>query len=473
MYAAEKDRSGAYNVSSRGRQLSTPKCKPGISPLIFTDFLLDKTVFLDITDMSKYLPPLKEQVVLVDHLPEEENMFSWYRRVIDTLNTLSQNGYGMTVLSTMLQFALSYLDKPYGMEPIYDPLTENRVLVSPNNFEQYSTLDCMTSKETKLIEIVESELREGRNCFVFAEYTASPSTCATGRLKELIEHRIGLKSNEVVILESTSVTAQEREEWIHKKAEEGMKVCIVNPKCVETGLDFCFDYNNRYYNYPTLIFYQMGYSLFTIWQASRRHYRLNQRTECRTYYMGYRGTIQETVIELIAKKMSATSAIQGKFSAEGLSAMAQGVDTRLQLAQALSTNDVSTGNNLQDMFDVINQTESEDGSIYTPMKLFSELMCDVAEEMIEEAKDSGATSVIDISSLIEKAVTNVAEKNEGTVCSSMLSFLFGKPVASSEETGNSDTMVEQTVQSSILTTTKRKRNIAVNEGQISIFNMEI
>lgn len=50
---------------------------------------------------------------------------------------------------------------------------------------------------------------------------------------------------------------------------------------------------------------------------------MNQTMECRTYYMAYEGTAQAKVIELIAEKQVATAAIQGKFSVEGISAMAE------------------------------------------------------------------------------------------------------------------------------------------------------
>lgn len=134
--------------------------------------------------------------------------------------------------------------------------------------------------------------------------------------------------------------------------------------------------NGVSYNYPTLIFYQLGYSLFTIWQASRRHYRLNQREECRTYYIAVKHTVQEAVIGLIAEKMAATSAIQGKFSTEGLTAMANGVDAKVKLAQALSDMDNSTGSDLQDMFDVINQEDFDDSQYtnYKPMLNLAELL---------------------------------------------------------------------------------------------------
>jgi hypothetical protein len=47
-----------------------------------------------------------------------------------------------------------------------------------------------------------------------------------------------------------------------------MQVMITNSSLVETGLDL-----NAF---TTLIFYSMGYKLFTLRQASRRSWRINQ-----------------------------------------------------------------------------------------------------------------------------------------------------------------------------------------------------
>lgn len=371
-YMFETTGDGNYNKSSRGRQLSTPKQEPGISPLIFTDFLLDRTVFLDLSDMSRFLPSLKEQVVTV---PLEDNIKASYSKVVDTLkeNSRKQGGFGL--ISRMLQFSLSYTDKAYGVEPIKNPVNGSVVCI-PDSFDEYRKADRLTNKENKLIELIKSELKENRNCVVFADYTASPETCVSYRIKDILMTHLGLYDNEVVVLESASPPAVKREAWIHKKASEGAKVFITNPKCVETGLDLCFEYEGAKYNYPTLLFYQMGYNMFTIWQASRRAYRLNQTEECRNYYIASEGTVQPAVIKLIAEKQVATAAIQGHFSAEGLAAMAQGVDARLRLVQALASNDTESQNELQNMFDVIAASKGDDTSYadYRPMLTFDELM---------------------------------------------------------------------------------------------------
>ena len=78
---------------------------------------------------------------------------------------------------------------------------------------------------------------------------------------------------------------------------------------------------------------------------------------------------------MIAEKQAATSAIQGKFSTEGLAAMANGTDARMKLAQSLSELDLESGTNLQDMFDVLSDVVEDDSyNQYHPMVLLDELI---------------------------------------------------------------------------------------------------
>lgn len=364
------------NKMSKGKQLASPKVKPGISPKVFTDFLMDKAVFLDLSDMSKFLPPLKEKVVIVNTEPE---VVQEYNNVTGRLKEEARTKGGHGLLGSMLQFSLSYADKPYGVGPVIHPNTGKEV-IKPADLS-YLTERGLLNKESELIRIINKEISEDRNVVVYAEYTNSEETCVTERLKDIIERNCGLYG-QVQIIKASSPEAIKREAWLHEKAASGIRVFITNPKILETGVDLCFTHKDVAYNYPTLIFYQLGYSLFTIWQASRRHYRLCQKRECRTYYMASKSTVQPAVIKLIAAKQVATSAIQGKFSAEGLAAMAEGVDTRLILAKALADRDTENQDELQQMFDVLADTSDDTEVSYVPMSTYYEL---VGEE--EPAKE--------------------------------------------------------------------------------------
>jgi hypothetical protein len=87
-----------------------------------------------------------------------------------------------------------------------------------------------------------------------------------------------------------------------------------------------------------LIFYQTGYNLFTMRQASRRAWRIGQRNDCKVVYLYYRGTLQARAMALMGKKMEAAQALEGKFSAEGLASMA-GEEGSAEMALAKSLAD--------------------------------------------------------------------------------------------------------------------------------------
>lgn len=354
------DENSTHKKSSRGKVFQQPRIKPGISPKLFIDFLLDRAVFLDLSDLSKHLPPLHEYIKLVK-LPDMVQQS--YSSTINTLKNAMSSPEGRGLLGAILQFGLSYPDKPYGRSAIISPFVKDTVIANIENFEEYEEMDELLPKEEVLVSIVSKEINEGRNCFVYCSYTGNSETNVTTRLQQIIETHCNLRGR-VHILQATSPSAIKREQYIHQKANDGVKVFICNPKLVETGLDFCFEYKGKKFNYPTLIFYQMTYELSVLWQASRRAYRLSQTKECRTYWLAYENTLQSAALEIMAEKQVATSAIQGKFSTEGLAAMAKGVDAKVRLAQALAKGDQSNRESLENMFDALNKSNNEQEDLF-------------------------------------------------------------------------------------------------------------
>ena len=364
---------------SRGRQMQAPKVLPGISPLIFSEFLLDCAVFLNLVDMSANLPPLYEQIALVEPLSDlEDQMMKDYRKVIQVVKDYEHHTH-VNMMSVRNQFSLSYLDHPYGVPPILNPETGSEVC-EPMDYHMLIEGDAMLAKEAKLVEIVKEELGNNRNCVVYVEYSQDASSNVLFRLQELLCRECGLEEQEVIVMQSGYPSALKREEWMHDRAREGMRVMICNPRLCETGLDFCWEEEGKVYNYPNLIFYQIGYSLFVVWQAAGRAWRLNQREECHTYYLAYKHTVQQAILQVLGEKKAATSAIQGKFSADGLAAMAQGVDTQVRIAQIMSEMDEESGNRLQEMFDVLGNVTDDEYAKCERMKLFNELVKNVDVE---------------------------------------------------------------------------------------------
>ena len=119
-----------------------------------------------------------------------------------------------------------------------------------------------------------------------------------------------------------------REEWVDKRVREGVKVLIVNPALVETGLDL-----NAF---TTLVFYNIAFNLYVFRQASRRSWRINQTApKVEIYMLYYTDTMQHKALRLMASKLSAATVIEGQISDEGLAAMSDCQDLTTQLAKEL------------------------------------------------------------------------------------------------------------------------------------------
>ncbi len=73
-----------------------------------------------------------------------------------------------------------------------------------------------------------------------------------------------------------------------------VEVVICHPKLVETDL----------LAFPILYFYETGFSLHTLRQASRRSWRIGQRHAVRVKFVTCSGTMQETCLRLMARKSS-------------------------------------------------------------------------------------------------------------------------------------------------------------------------
>lgn len=344
-----------YNASGRGRQLTSPTVKAGVSLMLYVDFLLENSVMLNINDMAKYMPQLNEYIREVE--PPDDLRLSYNDSISGIKEVLSEI-IGKGLQSTMLQFALSYPDKPYGRSPIYSLTFEDEVVVDPDDLKKYEDIDCLLPKEKELVEIINQEREEGRDCFVYMEYSGKEETNISNRLVEVIEKHCNMKGG-VELLDSKSVKTKDRERYIKKRSEK-VHVWVTNYRNVETGIDFVGEFEGRKFNYPTLIYFQMGTNLSSVWQASRRHYRLNQTKECRTYYLHYKGTLQSSVLELMAEKISSASAIQGNFSESALESMRKTEDPIAKLAKKLLSGNMADGKEIENLLAQTRKNIEED-----------------------------------------------------------------------------------------------------------------
>jgi len=309
------------NRCSKAKTTSTVRRKPGASPLLFGEFLMQLCAFVFLEDISAELPPYEESYLSV---PMDPLMMAAYRELEDSIRkALKEHKGNRSVLSTMLNTLLLYPDHPYGLGTLYGKEFDQEVKRNVS-FVIAGTQDLpedqLYSKERKLIEEVKKELAEGRRCQVFAVYTQKHDV--TARLHRILSNE-GIRT---AVLRA-SVDTSKREAWYARQIKERVQVVISHPKLVETGLDLL--------DFPTILFYESGYSLHTLRQASRRSWRIGQRRPVRVKFLCYEGTMQTACLRLMGKKLLVALTMEGKFAGEGLQNIDEDDDMLSALAREL------------------------------------------------------------------------------------------------------------------------------------------
>lgn len=310
----EPDAEYASNRRTRRRQIQTRQL-PGVSPLVYSRFLLEQAAFLTLTDMGKELPDYEEIPVALQMPQPVENAYS---KMEHTLVSAMKRDKRLSrkILSAYLNLLTVYPDQPYNQAAILHPET-GEPIVTP---EDLADFDWIGPKEAAVLELAEKALAKGERVLV---YTCWVRTDSQQKLQQLLQRR-GYRAE----IMTDKVKTTEREAWVQKRLAAELQVLITNPSLVETGLDL-----NAF---TTLIFYSMGTKLFTLRQASRRGWRINQTApKVTVYLLYYQHTMQHKFLKLMASKLAAAGMIEGNFSEEGLAAMSDIQDMTTQMAKEL------------------------------------------------------------------------------------------------------------------------------------------
>ncbi len=289
---------------------------PGVSPLVYSRFLLEYTAFLSLSDMGKDLPDYEEIPVPLD-MPEKVREGYEYAEHILQKVLKSDRKAANKLLSAYLNLLTVYPDQPYDQPEIVHPI-DGDVIVKPANAACFEDI---LPKEEKVLEIVRDKVAAGGRVLVYTRWTRTDSQQKLLKLLTQAGYRTEILA--------TTVPPNKREEWVEKRVRSGLQVLITNQKCVETGLDLN--------DFTTLIFYSMGFNLFTLRQASRRSWRINQAApRVEVYLLYYKDTMQAKAMKLMASKLAVAGIIEGTLSEEGLAAMSDVRDLTSQMAKELS-----------------------------------------------------------------------------------------------------------------------------------------
>jgi hypothetical protein len=288
---------------------------PGVSPAVIR-FLLPITLFGNITDLGYELPPLYEDIVSV---PMTTQQAAQYR---DTSRALF--GAALELARVGDAGALSVWFNTVRFRPASAFRSEQVNYSGKKGGEIHFELPAVITrgepwlpKERKLAEIVRSNMDEGRKTLTFVEQTGTRDI--RDRLRQALVNLVPggrMTLVEVGSLSANSMAPAKREAWIKANAPS-MDALLVNPRLIETGLDLLV--------FPDLVFYETTTSLYTMWQAMRRVWRLGQDREVHVRFLAYENTMEQVILERMGLKMKYAQLLYGE-SASGVLVEADGDD---------------------------------------------------------------------------------------------------------------------------------------------------
>jgi len=284
-----------YSRSSMtGQKKYSKKAKelPGVSPAVIR-YLLPITIFGKITDLGYKLPRLHEEVDVIPMSVEQQEQYDDFNTsYLDDALELLQSGKdkgGVSSWFANIRFRPN--------SSFRDEEANYHDLISYELPAVISEEDPYLPKETRLIEIIKENIAQGKKTLVFAEQTGTRDI--RSRLVQILEENIpGIRAKFL----KTSIKPAKREAWINQHAPH-LDVLISNPKLVETGLDLVMFSDIRFYGLPL--------SLYTLWQAMRRVWRLGQTCEVTCGFMVYKGTIEHALLSRVGSKLKAAMTLYG------------------------------------------------------------------------------------------------------------------------------------------------------------------
>ena len=264
--------------SRRRRYRKIVRERPGLAPgALF--HLIGDSVFLRLSDVASGLPPYEEQVLLspMDREPDETGFSQCgaYDEVFTTLRAALADALAKgskRLLAAYLQTLLAYPDGCVRGETVFDPQTGDPIVQVPPLSEVK-----LYPKEKTLVDLVAAERMEGHRVLVYATHTGTRDI--TERMEEILA-RHGFK---VAVMKADAVAPDRREAWVADRVKEGVDVLVCHPRLVQTGLDLV--------DFPTIVWFETDYSIYTMRQASRRSWRIGQSRPVKVVFLAYRNSL--------------------------------------------------------------------------------------------------------------------------------------------------------------------------------------
>lgn len=287
--------------TARGKRTSIRVSKaPGFGPKGILRCLLPYTVFLKLSDLGRdVLPPYKEEFREVAMTREQSEEYQMLSASLSTALRQAMAKRDSTLLGVVLNSLLAWPECCFRPEVVRHPRTRETLAAVPALFHSLEA----TPKELELIAICRAEKAANRKVLAYSIYSGTRDT--TSRLKTLLTQS-GLK---VAVLRAT-VSPEQREDWVAEQVDKDIDVIVTNPELVKTGLDLLA--------FPTIVFMQTGFNVYTLLQAARRSWRIGQKDAVNVIFLGYARSAQIACLELMAGKIAVAQSTAGDVPESGL-----------------------------------------------------------------------------------------------------------------------------------------------------------
>lgn len=317
-----KETESESHRTAKGKRTSVRTHKaPGFSPKGIARYVLPYTCFLKLKDIGQdVLPGYEEHFIDVPLNAEQSDRYLKMQRELETHLRRALAVGDTTLLGVVINVLLAWPDCCFREETVVHPRSRSLLHFVPSLFDD----EDLMPKEEELVNLCLREKAKGRRVLVYTTYTGKRDTGS--RLSKI------LKENDLktAVLRST-VDTKKREDWIMDKVDQGVDVLICNPELVKTGLDLL--------DFPTIVFMQTGYNVYTVQQAARRSWRIGQKENVNVYFFGYAQTAQIACLSLMAKKIAVSQATAGELPESGLDVLNDDGDSiEVELAKQLLGN---------------------------------------------------------------------------------------------------------------------------------------
>lgn len=348
-------RDASTNKVKGGGDRTNPQ--PGALPDVLK-YYLPNAVFMRLEDVATDLPPFEELHISVPMSTDNTDS------VDDVRSQRSSYDYGMNELVTRnkeLAFSsegrarasLRSLTAQFGMVYPETATTEAAGYVYLDALQEV-VVDMpplragkIYPKERKLLDLIKSERELGRRCLVYVTHTGRRDVIP--RLEDLFK-REGI---DYASMRAEKMQASQRIDWIERQVSAGIDALVCHAQLVEVGVDLL--------DFPTIIWYELSYSVPTIRQASRRSWRPGQNLPVRVYYLTYEESKQTFMLHWISKKVQVSRAIEGNVQADGLSGMGDD-DAMYQIERMLVESGLDYGEKFEDKLVISSSGDNDENA---------------------------------------------------------------------------------------------------------------